>query len=78
MAADTDDPKHVNIYRIGDLANVDDATPVDNSTYVYDTTDSEWKVTAPDAAIPNAAGAPTQAEFNAVLAALRTHGIIAP
>lgn len=42
------------------------------------TADDDFETVEPSAAIPNVAAAPTMADHNAVLAALRAHGIILP
>jgi len=77
MAHDADDPQHVNIYKLGDLTDVADTTPVDKGTLVYSAADSEYKRVAPAAAIANATDATTAiSQLNLLLAAARTHGIV--
>lgn len=80
MSDTTDSSIHVPRV-LGDLLDVDAPTASADGlgTLVKPAAaDAEWTKIAASAAIPDAAAAPTQAEFNAVLAALRAHAIILP
>lgn len=90
MAHDADDPVYTNINKLGDLQDVKDSAsePTDRSTLVYSAADDQYVQTAPSAALTDVAAisggeAPTEAEFNALvakfntlLAACRAKGII--
>lgn len=79
MAHDTTDSPGYAKNSTGDLFDWQSGTPsVDKTTPVWSLADGEYKTVAPVAAIPDAGAAPTQAQFNLVLAALRTKGIILP
>lgn len=79
MAHDTTDSSGFTPNSTGDLFDVSSTTPtVAGSHLIWSATDNEYKVTAPSAAFADIGGAPSQANFNALLAILRTHGIIAP
>lgn len=81
MAADATDRTTSTPLTLGQLQDVDATTAAATgvATLVKGVAaGAEWAAVPASAAIPNAAAAPTQTEFNAVLAALRAHGVILP
>lgn len=79
--SDTSDTFAAIPHSLGDLHDVDAPTTVlaTGGTLVKGVgAGAEWAKVAPAAAIPNLTVAPTAADINTILAALRLHGIVTP